>query len=107
MIGANASIDVYKLTDSGGKETYGSASTTGVDCYIERVQPELATFWDGGGDYEVYKIITDEVINVVESDKLVDTNGNTYTVKGIQQYENNLDIDNHTEIVAFKTYSVS
>ena len=104
MIGANATISVYKLQEVSGKETYSTADSTGVDCYKERIQPELATFWDGGGDYEVYRFITDEVLDVKETDRLVDQDSNTFTVKGIQQFEDNIDTDNHTEIIAFRTY---
>ena len=104
MIGTNAVISTYRFVEASSKETYNTPNLTGVDCYIERAQPDLAQFWDGSGVYEVYTLITCDVVDIKESDRVVDQDGNTYTVKGIQQFQNNTDIENHTEIVMMKTH---
>jgi hypothetical protein len=72
--------------------------------YLEKIQPELAGMWDGGGAYQVYKLYTDDVLDIEETDKVTDDRGITYIVKGVQHYAYNTDVRNHTEIVMLESY---
>jgi len=106
MFGCNNIISTKRLTLSSSKETY-SASTTlsGLPCYIEHINPELAAMFDGANAFYTYKCFVDGTPDIVISDKVIDQASNEYIVFGVQKYSNNVDVDNHTEILMHKPYT--
>lgn len=104
MLGSNNSVSVQRLLLASNKETYTTAHITALEVYLERMQPELAQFYDGSGGYEVFKMYTDAVADIRETDKVTDAQNVVYLVKGVQHYGNNTDVTNHSEIVMMKAY---
>lgn len=99
----NNSIDVYHQETTGGKTTWeSSASITGVGCYIEPISPEMAMMYDSTKAFDMFKVFCD-IVAIVRKDKLIDAQGKEYVVHGLQKFENNSDIENHMEIVAYRS----
>lgn len=106
MLGSNATISTYRLTESGTKKEFsGSATLTGLDVYLEKAQPEVTAFMDEQSALNTFKMWTDDIFDIVIGDKVVDQDSNNYIVKGVQKYSNNVDVENHMEIIITQKYT--
>ena len=105
MNGSNATINTFRLESTGDKETYpGTPYLIGIDCYIERVDPNVAQMMDERNAFFTYKVFIDEIVDIKVSDKIVDQNGKVYIVHGISEFPNNLDTSDLMEITTFLRY---
>lgn len=85
MIGANNSILTYRYAKSGGKEQHNAAPTMrGVSVYIVREQLERATMIDQANAHLIFRMQSDEALNMVKGDKVVDQNAKEYIVHSVQ-----------------------
>lgn len=107
MIGANNTVSVRKLTQTGSKEFYeATPSITGLEAYIEQTQPELAPMFNAKSAYSLHRIFIDCVRladgsispSIEPKDRIVDAQGNEYAVEGVQPFKNN-EIPDHLEII--------
>lgn len=106
MLGQNNVVTTYRLLSNNQKETYGgTAILTSIDCYLEHASDKVAVMFDGIPAYEVYSLFIEGNQDIIISDKVVDTQGNTYVVKGIKEYDNNMDTCDMTEIVLYRKYT--
>lgn len=105
MIGSNNTISVARLSYSSNKATFASAHVTGISCYIEQAQADLAQFYDGSASLEVFVCTCEEVIDVKESDQVTDEYGNVFMVKAVKHYRHNSDVPNHTHIVMMQDHA--
>lgn len=106
MIGQNNEITVYRHeTDVESKDSYGSTAVYSDEpCYIESLDPQVATILDDSNAFFMFKIVCDGQLDIRVSDKCVDQQGRIYIVKGVEQYFNNPDTGDSTEITATTRY---
>lgn len=105
MLGTNSTISTYRLTESGTKKSFsGSTTLSNLDVYMEKVQPEVAVLLDDQSGLNTFKMWTDGIYDIAIGDKVVDQDSNTYIVKGLQKFQNNVDVDNHMEVVITQKY---
>jgi len=85
MIGANSVISTYRYAKSGNKEKHNAAPTIrGLSVYIVREQLERATMIDQANAHLLFRMQSDEALNIVKGDKVVDQNGKEYIVHSVQ-----------------------
>lgn len=85
MIGANSVISTYRYAKSGTKEQHNAAPTlSGVSVYIVREQIERATMIDQANAHLLFRMQSDETLNIVKGDRVVDQKGKEYIVHSVQ-----------------------
>lgn len=85
MIGANSTISSYRYAKSGGKEKHNAAPTlTGVNVYIVRETIERAAMIDQPNAHLIFRMQSDEALNIVKGDKVVDQKQKEYIVHSVQ-----------------------
>jgi len=96
----NNSVSVYhQATD---KRTWeSSASIATLPCYIEPLSAEKAMMYGTERAYDSYQIFCD-IVDIQNGDKLIDEQSNEYFVHGFKKYQNNTDVDNHMEVIAYQ-----
>ena len=105
MIGENNVISTYRLETTSSKDTYSStANLSSLGCYLEPVSPEIAVIYGDENAYTTYKCYIDEPQDIKVSDKVIDQNGDEFIVQGVQIFQGNTDVPNHTEIIIVKRY---
>ena len=93
ILGANTTITTYRLVDTGSTTDHSaSATVSGAEAYIEAASAELVAVLGQQPGIEVYMCYV-EPGNYRENDKVVDSQGNEYTIVGIERRENNVDTD--------------
>ena len=96
----NDTITVKRWTEVSGESSYTNL-TTGLSCYIEPAEYEVAVNTDGENFSEVYNLFCDN-INILVWDRVVDKNSNEYTVKGTKIF--NDIIGQHIEAIILKVF---
>jgi len=99
MIGANTTITTYRIVrDGNDKEAYSVVPTlSSVSAWVEQLDQEPTEFVSGDSTFYNYRGYVDGILDIKISDKVIDAEGNEYTVKGVQSY-NGGDVPDHTEI---------
>ena len=106
MIGANNVISTKRLVEASNKESYPAGNKLeNIDCYIEYVQPEIATMYDDRYTFNMFRLLIDDAVDLAIGDEVTDQNAVTYTVKGVQKYEGNTDTGDTTEAIMVKKYA--
>lgn len=102
MVGSNTEITTYRIVAQGGKESYSETPhIDGVKAFIEPIQPEPSALWNGESVFELHKCYVDGILDIVVSDRLIDSNGNEYSIKGVQVFRGG-DVPSHTELTIVK-----
>jgi hypothetical protein len=74
MVGSNTTISSYRLTTASSKDTYsGTPTLNGVPVNISLEKFERAVYIDQENALLVYRLESDEDLNIQESDKVVDS----------------------------------
>lgn len=107
--GNNAVIEVIGLTKpSDTTENQNSWTTgvklTGLSCYLEQVDPKIAMIFDGENAFKMFQILTNEIVDIKETDKVTDDKGRTFTVQGVQSFRGDRDVPDHMEIMIVQKY---
>jgi len=100
MIGANCTVTTYRLeVDGSGHQAYGSAVISGQDAWIEQLDAEAASFFASDDSvFFVNSMHLDGLPDLKISDKVIDSDGYEYIVRGVQPFRGG-DIPDHTEAV--------
>ena len=98
-----STISTSRLSTVLNKEVY-SANLSGIGCYIEPAGMDISVLYGEENAGKVYKCIIQKVADIKITDKITDKNSNVYIVQGIEKYENNLDVQNQTEITMIRKY---
>ena len=106
MIGENNAISVKRLAlDGESKEAYDSSFVfENEPCYIEPLDPTVATILDGQNAFTTFKIYLEGTLDVKIGDKCIDQQSVEYIVRGLQKYSNNPDTGDMTELTAVKQF---
>lgn len=98
MIWNNNTITTQRFVTVNGKSTY-SNNLTGVECYIEPYQGSYQYQDENLLGYKLFQLITEEQIDLLRGDRVIDAQANQYTVYELLPYSNNDDVPNHTEAI--------
>ena len=90
------------MTTTSGKTSYSIEVLSDVSAYLEPNGSMPEQGLDGKNAYMSYLGVLDGQPNIKLDDKVIDEDGNEYSVKGITPFKGNTDIDNHTELLLFK-----
>lgn len=106
---ANTAISVYRYVVSSNKRTYGGTPiATGIDAFLEPIDPKLAAVIDAGATWQTFTCIIQSGVDIKINDKVVDTDGNEYIVQGLQDFSNNNEagplLSNQIELILVKYY---
>ena len=105
MLGANSTFSTYRLETSNGKKTFGvSAHLSSVSGYIEKARLETQMMLDGQASLNIFNLFTDEILDIIVGDKVVDSSENVYIVKAVQSFSGNEDADSHMECILAQKY---
>lgn len=105
MLGQNNTISTKRLVRASSKDTYASTYTLeDVACYLERADASVVAAFGGENAFTSYVCILDGVQDVQISDLVIDKNSNEYIVQGVRHFENNIDIENHTELELYQRF---
>lgn len=96
MIGSNNTISTKRLATVNGKSTY-SNNLSNVACYLEPASGDVAQQARSVHGFILYNLICEGVVDLAMNDRVFDSDGNEYSVYIIQQFQDNIEIDNHTE----------
>lgn len=80
LCSTNHTISISSLS-TGTKRTWSEVES-GVAVYINQIQEDLVTWYDGSGSFTAYRMMTDgnhETIAI--GDRVTDENGNIYEVR--------------------------
>lgn len=107
--GNNAVIEVTGLTrpadTSESQESWTTGvKITGLSCYLEQVDPKIASIFSGENAFKTFQILTNEILDIKETDKVTDDKGRTFTVQGVQTFKGDQDVPDHMEIMIVKKY---
>lgn len=93
MLGSNVTITTYRLANTASTiAPSASATLTGVPAYLESQQQELLAALGERPGIEVYLMHLDPC-DIKIGDKVVASNGSTYSVAAIERHEGNDDAD--------------
>ncbi len=99
ILGANATISVYKLQYGTKLDTYASvAAVSGVEAYIEGQQAEMIAVLGEQANIETFFMWIDP-IDIAKGDKIVDDRNREYRVIGIERHDNNADTDDVLKVI--------
>ena len=105
MIGTNETITTYRLENSSNTATWSvTATLENVDVYLEAGSPELGVLIDAQPSLELHTMHL-EPADIRPSDKVVTNSGNTYYVRSVEKYENNVDTDDLYVVRLTKEYT--
>lgn len=93
----NQTITTQRQVVASGKSALGPDILTDQECYIEQPDGDVAEGFDDSNAYEIFICIIPEIVDAKLDDTVVDSDSNTYTVTGVQFFENP-EIPNHTEL---------
>lgn len=104
QLAPNDILTVTRLVaDVDNHSQYTSTVYSGLSCYSEPIRDELALgAFDTNAGYPKKAYDFGGVFDVRIGDKVVDSHGVTYLVKGVRIFEDNLDIDNDMEILMIR-----
>ena len=106
IVGANNIVSTYRLETASSKDEYSAtANLSGLCGYLEPVSPEIAVIYGNENAYTTYKCYIDGVHDIIVSDKVIDENADEYIVQGVQIFQGNTDVPNHTEITIVKKFT--
>jgi hypothetical protein len=105
MIGANSTIVTNRLVLSGAKESYSATPTlNGVPVHIGLEQFEKAVYIDQADALMVYRLESDEDLDILEGDKVTDGQPTpaTYIVHTVLKEPRDFAIGNRTVCILKK-----
>lgn len=100
-IAPNTVVTVRRLSaDSSRKSDYtGIPVLTGIPCCVQPLSEEPEQGFDGRATYKRFVALDfGKVLDIREDDRFVDANGNVYTVRGVQKW-NEPEIGGEMEIL--------
>jgi len=99
IMGANATISVYKLQYGSKLDTYASsAAVSGAEAYIEGQQAEMIVVLGDQANLETFVMWCDP-IDIAKGDKIIDDRSREYRVIGVERHDNNTDTDDMLKVV--------
>lgn len=101
MLGSNHTISTKRRSsDADAKESYPSTYIVeSVDAYIEKTDAGQIGAFGVDSALEVFTLIVDDVIDLRVGDLVIDENSVRYIVTGVNDFDGNLDVRNHTEAI--------
>jgi len=96
----NNTITVQRWTEVSWESSYANL-TTGLSCYIEPADFEVAANVDGESISDIFNLFADNT-NIIIWDKIIDKDWNDYKVKGTKVFDDFL--WTHIEATILKTY---
>lgn len=109
MLGANNIVKTKRpIKDNENKTTLpDSYYLIGLDCYIENVDPTIATIFDGQNAFFTKKMVINGSHDIKIGDYVEDLQERSYKVIGVQNYENNYDTGDLTEVTMVTPYTTA
>jgi hypothetical protein len=105
VIGSNNIISTKRLVTAAGKKTFPVGFLlTNIPVYLEQLDPQTAAMLNDIPAFNQFRAIAYEVLDVIDGDKVIDAQAKEYIVSGVQHYENNPEVDNHTEIILLRKF---
>jgi len=106
MIGGNARISTYRLVEAGGKESYsGTPTLNGVSVYIGKTQFDKAALIDQANAQDIYDLESDEHLDILEGDKVMDEYNATFMVHSVWKDNRNDEIGTRTACILRRKYA--
>jgi hypothetical protein len=83
-------VSVYRQKATGSKSDYDTVATyTGVDCAILPAGTDILALYPGESVMQLYEVIIQEAgYTIRNGDKLVDSSGNSWIIRGVPQVFN-------------------
>lgn len=106
MIGENNQITTYRMAaDVDVHEGFdATAILTNEPCYIEPLDPQVATILDDQAAFFTFKIFLSGTLNILIGDKCVDQQAKEYIVRGVEKYSYNADTGDVTELTVVSRF---
>lgn len=101
----NNLIKVKRLAKVSDKKSYpDSYHLSNLDCYIEKQDPKIAVMFGEENAFKTFLCIINSIVDIKESDLIIDKDDNEYRVGGTVKYEND-EIESHIEITMYQKYA--